>query len=100
MYHIFQNKQHLRDISCSILIVEGLAAQGLGVAVSAGTPNEKVAIALAPAITVILILFGGFYVNSSTVPVWLRWYVVGKKTTSPRSYVIDRFLLCRLVDTT
>lgn len=29
--------------------------------------------ALAPAITVILILFGGFYVNEDTIPVWLRW---------------------------
>lgn len=42
-----------------ILIVEGLAAQGLGVAVSAGSRNEKVALAIAPAVTVILILFGG-----------------------------------------
>ena len=58
-----------------ILIVEGLAAQGLGVAVSAGARNEKVALAIAPAITVILILFGGFYVNEGTIPVWLSWYV-------------------------
>lgn len=56
-----------------ILIVEGLAAQGLGIAVSAGSRNEKVALALAPAVTVILILFGGFYVNEATIPVWLRW---------------------------
>jgi ABC-type multidrug transport system permease subunit len=56
-----------------LLIVEGLAAQGLGVAVSAGAKNEKVALAIAPAITVILILFGGFYVNEATIPVWLRW---------------------------
>ncbi|KAG7673347.1 hypothetical protein Ndes2526B_g03213 [Nannochloris sp. 'desiccata'] len=60
-------------IFCSILIVEGLAAQGLGIAVSAGAPNEKVALALAPAVTVVLILFGGFYVNEGTIPVWLSW---------------------------
>lgn len=56
-----------------ILIVEGLAAQGLGIAVSAGARNEKVALAIAPAVTVILILFGGFYVNAGTIPVWLSW---------------------------
>jgi hypothetical protein len=50
-------------IFCCILIVEGLASQGLGVAVSAGAPNERVAMALAPAITIVMILFGGFYVN-------------------------------------
>jgi ABC-type multidrug transport system ATPase subunit/ABC-type multidrug transport system permease subunit len=60
-------------IFCCILIVEGLAAQGLGVAVSAGARNEKVALALAPAVTVVLILFGGFYVNEGTIPVWLSW---------------------------
>lgn len=56
-----------------ILILEGLASQGLGIAVSAGSKNEKVALALAPAITVILILFGGFYVNEGTIPEWLSW---------------------------
>lgn len=50
-------------IFCCILIVVGLTSQGLGVAVSAGSPNERVAMALAPALTIVLILFGGFYVN-------------------------------------
>lgn len=56
-----------------ILIMQGLASQGLGIAVSAGAPNEKVALALAPAVTVILILFGGFYINEDTIPDWLAW---------------------------
>ena len=60
-------------IFVAILVVEGLAAQGLGIAVSAGARNEKVALAIAPAITVVLILFGGFYVNEDTIPVWLSW---------------------------
>lgn len=60
-------------IFCCILIVEGLAAQGMGVCISAVAPNEKVASALAPAITVILILVGGFYVNEATVPDWIGW---------------------------
>ena len=60
-------------IFVAILIVEGLAAQGLGIAVSAGAKNEKVALAIAPAITVILILFGGFYANQDTIPSWLSW---------------------------
>ena len=35
--------------------------------------NEKIALALAPGITIILVLFGGFYANSSTIPKALRW---------------------------
>lgn len=60
-------------IFVALLFVEALASQGLGVAVSAAAPNEKMAFALAPALTVVLILFGGFYVNSDTIPVWLSW---------------------------
>ena len=50
----------------AIIILAGLTSQALGVAVSAGAPNEKVALAIAPSITVILILFGGFYANAET----------------------------------
>jgi len=30
--------------------------------------NEKVALALAPALTIIFVLFGGFYANTNTIP--------------------------------
>ena len=38
-----------------------------------GAKSEKVAFALAPAITIILILFGGYYINSQSIPRWLFW---------------------------
>jgi ABC-type multidrug transport system ATPase subunit/ABC-type multidrug transport system permease subunit len=60
-------------IFCCIVICEGLAAQGLGVAISAAVPEEKIALAIAPMITVILMLFGGFYANVQTIPAVLRW---------------------------
>jgi hypothetical protein len=45
-------------IFAAMLILEGLASQGLGVAVSAACKTEKIAFAAAPGITVILMLFG------------------------------------------
>jgi len=60
-------------IFCAMLIVEGLTAQGFGICISAISPNEKVSFALAPAITVVLILVSGFYVNQDAVPVWISW---------------------------
>ncbi|KAL4452063.1 hypothetical protein ABPG75_007725 [Micractinium tetrahymenae] len=60
-------------IFCCLVVCEGLAGQGLGVAISAAAPNEKVALALAPTITIVLMLFGGFYLNSATIPAVLRW---------------------------
>lgn len=41
-----------------LVILEGLAAQALGTAISAATSNEKAAMAIAPALTTILMLFG------------------------------------------
>lgn len=45
-------------IFVALLILVGLAAQGLGTAISAACKNEKIAMSVAPALTVILILFG------------------------------------------
>ncbi len=60
-------------IFVAILILEGLSAQALGVAISASCDSEKSAMALAPAVTVVLMLFGGFYVNEGTIPAAIRW---------------------------
>lgn len=60
-------------IFCALVLLLSLASQGLGVAISAATKNEKIAIALAPMVTVILILFGGFYVSVDSIPPVLRW---------------------------
>lgn len=58
-----------------IFFLEGTAASGFGIAVSAACPNEKLMLALAPALTIIFILFGGFYINTASIPRWLFWYV-------------------------
>ncbi|KAK9828718.1 hypothetical protein WJX72_001697 [[Myrmecia] bisecta] len=56
-----------------VLVLEAFAAQALGIAVSAAVKNDKMALAIAPAVTVCLILFGGFYINSASIPRWLFW---------------------------
>jgi hypothetical protein len=50
-------------IFVALLIVEGLAAQALGICISAACKSEKSALALAPAVTVILMLFGECWVH-------------------------------------
>ncbi|KAK9806141.1 hypothetical protein WJX72_003105 [[Myrmecia] bisecta] len=56
-----------------IHLLQAFAAQALGIAVSAAANSEKTAQVAAPGITVIFILFGGFYINSASIPVWLAW---------------------------
>ncbi|KAL4445845.1 hypothetical protein ABPG77_009044 [Micractinium sp. CCAP 211/92] len=58
----------------ALTILEGLASQALGVAVSAAVRgSDKLAFAVAPGITVILMLFGGFFVATDSIPAAIRW---------------------------
>eukprot|EP00301_Raphidiophrys_heterophryoidea_P000122 c10063_g1_i1.p1 GENE.c10063_g1_i1~~c10063_g1_i1.p1 ORF type:complete len:733 (+),score=201.68 c10063_g1_i1:101-2200(+) len=57
-----------------VLLVEvTFCSIGLGVIVSVMSPNEDAANALGPMITIIQILFGGFYINLDSLPVGARW---------------------------
>ena len=49
------------------------SAQALGLIVSAVAPSAAVAGALGPFFTIVLLLFGGFYINSESIPVAARW---------------------------
>ena len=37
-------------------------------------PTPQTALALGPLATVVAMLFGGFYVNLNSIPVWIRWF--------------------------
>jgi len=50
-----------------------LVSVSLGLAISAGAPNVTVANIIAPITLVLLMLFGGFFINSANVPVYLIW---------------------------
>lgn len=59
-------------------------------------PNEKLALALAPTITIVLMLFGGFYVNTSTIPAVLRWSEQGAGHRGGRRCKQSACLVCVL----
>lgn len=45
----------------------------LGYFLSCAAPNVDISLAIAPVIIIPMMMFGGFYVNSGTIPVWLAW---------------------------
>ena len=55
-----------------ILLETGFAAIGLGMLVASAAPNAQVATAFAPIIMVLMILFGGFYINVDSLPDAIR----------------------------
>jgi hypothetical protein len=56
-----------------ILVLESLAALGLGMIVSVISPSVEAANALGPPIVIVLLLFGGFYINIDSLPTGSKW---------------------------
>lgn len=56
-----------------MLIAIGFVAIGLGMIIACLAPDVETAISLGPISVVLMILFGGFYINIESLPVWLQW---------------------------
>jgi len=56
-----------------LTVLISLSAVGIGAMVGSFAPNIDAANAMAPLIMILMILFGGFYINSDSMPSWLGW---------------------------
>lgn len=56
-----------------VLVLEAMSAQALGLAVGAAAPSTEAALAIGPAVILVSIVFGGLFVNESSVPRALKW---------------------------
>ena len=56
-----------------LLTLIGFCAIALGMIIAAAAPTTEAATVFGPIIVVLMILFGGFYINVGTLPVWLQW---------------------------
>ena len=45
----------------------------VGYMISCAAPNVNIALAIGPTILIPLMLFGGLFLQNSTIPVWLEW---------------------------
>jgi hypothetical protein len=82
LYYIVGLNPHTFGYCLLILMLESLTAVSLGLAVSAIAPNADAASFLGPPMVIIALLFGGFYINISSLPTvanlipylsFLRW---------------------------
>jgi hypothetical protein len=55
------------------MIVTSAVASSLYVAIGAASPNQQVATIISPIVTVIYLLFGGFYLNQRSFPPYYIW---------------------------
>ena len=56
-----------------LTVIVAIAAVGLGFLIGAMAPNIDAAQAMTPLLMVLMILFGGFYINAGSMPVWIAW---------------------------
>ncbi|XP_062574757.1 protein white-like [Saccostrea cucullata] len=61
-------------VAMGVAIVVANTAASFGYVVSAAAPTVTAAIGIAPAIMIPLLLFGGFFLNSGSIPDWLIWF--------------------------
>ena len=59
----------------------GLASSSVAMALGASVPNVKDVTELAPLLFVPQLLFAGFFIRTSQIPIWMRWaqYLCGIK---------------------
>ncbi|KAG2387158.1 hypothetical protein C9374_001490 [Naegleria lovaniensis] len=72
-----------------IIVVMSLTGQALGCAIASFAPNPGVAFAIMPVVATILMLFGGFYKNLATIPVYFIWIY----WTSIFHFVFESFVI-------
>jgi len=58
---------------CGILTLESFTSSAMGLAISSVAPSTEAAVAMGPAIMVLFIVFGGYYVNQENVPIYFKW---------------------------
>jgi len=58
-------------LGISFLILQVVLS--LGYFLSCVAPNADIALAIAPVMIIPMMLFGGFYLNSGSIPAWLSW---------------------------
>lgn len=56
-----------------VVTLESFSSAALGLAVGAFAPSTEAAMAIGPAVMVVFIVFGGYYVNADNVLLLLRW---------------------------
>lgn len=59
--------------ACGIVLLVTQVVLSVGYFLSCLSPNVDVALAIAPVVIIPFMLFGGFFLNSDSVPVWLSW---------------------------
>ena len=56
-----------------LTVIVAIAAVGLGFLIGAMAPNIQAAQAMTPLFMILMILFGGFYINAGSISVWIAW---------------------------
>jgi ATP-binding cassette subfamily G (WHITE) protein 2 len=60
-------------LACISVVMCALCSEGIGLIASTLAPNVMVANIIAPLITIVFLLFGGFYIQTDSIPSYFKW---------------------------
>lgn len=69
----FQQTAEKFFLTIAICALEYVTMQAAGLMISSAAPTPQAALALGPLMTVIFMVFAGFFVNANSIPAWIRW---------------------------
>jgi ATP-binding cassette, subfamily G (WHITE), eye pigment precursor transporter len=81
-------------IACAVIVLVTNAAVSFGYFISCVSGTENLALALAPTCIIPLMLFGGFFLNSGTVPKYFLWLAVSDKFRFAKGRKMFNNLFC------
>ena len=88
-------------IAAAVIILVTNAAVSFGYLISCAAGTENLALALAPTCIIPLMLFGGFFLNSGTVPKYFMWLAVSSHSFSRENsidWLIEDLSMDRSID--
>ncbi|KAJ8598608.1 hypothetical protein CTAYLR_001713 [Chrysophaeum taylorii] len=60
-------------VFAGLLVLEEIVGEGLGLCLSVTLERPEMAGQVAPAVTVLFVMFSGYFLNESSIPVYVRW---------------------------
>lgn len=73
LYWLAKLNRHTFGPFLGILILHALTSVALGLTISACVPTVEIGTTLGPIVVIVLLLFGGFYINLSSLPIVANW---------------------------
>ena len=76
-------------VFCGVIVMINMTAVSWGMLISSSVNSVEQATGFGPLVIIVFLLFGGFYVNTDNIPVWISW-ITGEAASLGRLPWLER----------